>query len=180
MPQDGLSFFDEKRGTVKAKTDWGYWWQTVQEVHVQVNLPEGTKSKEIKVDIKPNYIKCDVKGKTIFEGPFPRTVHAEESVWTLEDGVLCILLPKADYSVKEDMWESLIADGVFQPDPWTLHEMRKDLDLERFQIENPGMDFSKAKLSKNYDKLPGWSNERLAELKKKSEEVADKIGTSES
>lgn len=32
------------------------------------------------------------------------------------------------------------------------------------------MDFSKAKLSKNYDKLPGWSNDRLAELKKKSEE----------
>lgn len=67
MPQEGLSFFDEKRGTVKAQTDWGSWWQTVQEVHIQVNLPEGTKSKEIKVDIKPNHIKCVVQGKTIFE-----------------------------------------------------------------------------------------------------------------
>lgn len=49
--------------------------------------------------------------------------------------MLCILLAKADYSFKEDMWESVLAEGEFQPDPWTLHEMRKNLDLERFQIE---------------------------------------------
>ena len=29
--------------------------------------------------------------------------------------------------------------------------MRKKLDLERFQLENPGFDFSGAKLDKNYE-----------------------------
>lgn len=33
------------------------------------------------------------------------------------------------------MWESLLNDGQYQPDPWILHETRKNLDLERFQIE---------------------------------------------
>lgn len=33
------------------------------------------------------------------------------------------------------MWESLLADGKYQPDAWTLNEMRKTLDLERFQME---------------------------------------------
>lgn len=34
-------------------------------------------------------------------------------------------------------------------------------------FQNPGMDFSRAKLQKNYDQLPGWSNDRLAELEAK-------------
>ena len=46
--------------------------------------------------------------------------------------------------------ESLLGNQ-FQPDAFVLNEMRKKLDLERFQLENPGFDFSGAKLDKNYD-----------------------------
>lgn len=170
MPREGLSFFDEKRGVVPAQTDWGCWWQTVQEVHIKVKLPEGTTSKQIKVDLKPKHIKCSIQGNIIFEGELPRPVYAEEMIWTIEEGHLCIVLSKSDYSIKDEMWESLLADGRYQPDAVTLLEMRKTLDLERFQIENPGMDFSRAQLSKTYDKLPGLSNDRTAELKEKSKE----------
>lgn len=70
-----------------------------------------------------------------FQGQLPRPVYANELIWTIEDNNLCIVLAKADHSVKDDMWESLLSDGQFQPDAWTLHEMRKNLDLERFQME---------------------------------------------
>jgi hypothetical protein len=63
-------------------------------------------------------------------------VHADETVWTLEDNkLLNIVLAKADVSLKDEIWESLLEGSVYQPDAYTLHEMRKKLDLERFQIE---------------------------------------------
>lgn len=49
--------------------------------------------------------------------------------------MLNIVLPKADYSAKEIIWEALLADGQYKPDPITLLEMRKKIDLEHFQIE---------------------------------------------
>lgn len=72
-----------------------------------------------------------LQGKT--GGP----VHAAETVWTVEDSwLLTIVLAKADHSIQDQMWTSLLLeDEVTQPDSLTLHEMRKKLDLERFQIE---------------------------------------------
>ncbi|EEB13573.1 NudC domain-containing protein, putative [Pediculus humanus corporis] len=172
MSKSNLSFFDEKRRVSKFKTDWGFWWQTVSEVHIEVNIPSNTSAKDIKVKVNPKFISCTVKGNVIFEGELPRPVYADELIWTIEEGNLCILLAKADHCVKDDMWESLLANGQYKPDPLTLHETRKNLDLERFQIENPGLDFSGAKLSKNYDKLPGWSNDRLMELQAQSQNQA--------
>lgn len=71
------------------------------------------------------------------QGKLFRTVHADEAVWTLEDNgsLINIVLPKADYSKKEIIWEALLMDGKFAPDPRTLLEMRKKIDLEHFQIE---------------------------------------------
>ena len=48
---------------------------------------------------------------------------------------MSIVLPKADYSKKEIIWEALLHDGRFKPDLITFNEMRKKLDLEKFQIE---------------------------------------------
>lgn len=151
-----LSHFDEKSGIVPFKTEWGSWWQTVYEVHIEVNLPANTRSKDVSVKIQPNYIECIVHKNTIFKGKLFSTVHADDSVWTIEDGkILNIVISKADYAEKEQIWEALLEDGRYQPDAWTIHEMRKKIDLEKFQIENPGMDFSRARLDKCYDTMPG-------------------------
>lgn len=69
-----------------------------------------------------------------------------------------ILLAKAEFSRPADeVWPSLL-EGEFRADPLTLHEMTKKIDLEKFQIENPGFDFSGAELSKKYDSFPGDEN----------------------
>lgn len=67
MPNDNLSFFDEKRCVIKSKTDWGWWWQTVHEVHIEVKLPNKTSAKQIKIDVEPKFIRCIVQGNTVFE-----------------------------------------------------------------------------------------------------------------
>ncbi len=48
-----LSHFDEKAGVVQCETDWGRWHQTASEVTVEVDLEEGTRGKEVQVDMKP-------------------------------------------------------------------------------------------------------------------------------
>ena len=75
----------------------------------------------------------------------------DESTWTIEDQkLLRIQLTKTGDKTKDECWLSLLKDQ-FYPDPLILNEMRKKLDLERFQLENPGFDFSGAKLDKKYE-----------------------------
>lgn len=64
------------------------------------------------------------------------TVRADESVWTLEDGkLLRIVLVKAeDVAHSEKVWESLL-EGQFVATAAEFWEMRKKLDLEKFQLE---------------------------------------------
>lgn len=75
--------------------------------------------------------------KFIPQGKLFRTIHADEAVWTIEDNssLLSIVLPKADFAGKEIIWEALMDSGQYHADPLTFHEMRKKLDLEKFQIE---------------------------------------------
>ncbi|XP_052126801.1 nudC domain-containing protein 2 [Frankliniella occidentalis] len=88
-------------------------------------------------------------------GTLFQTIHVDDSVWTIEDGCLLdIVLSKSNTFKQDEIWESLMEDGSYKPDPLVFHEMRKKLDLERFQLENPGFDFSQAKLQKCYDKPP--------------------------
>ncbi|XP_053644843.1 nudC domain-containing protein 2 isoform X2 [Cherax quadricarinatus] len=136
MPDYVETNFDERSGIVPCTVPWGRWWQTVAEVHIEVDVPEGTKSKLIQVDVKPSHIKVVLLDKVIFEGRLYAVVRADETVWTLEDKrMLHIAMTKADACSKETLWEGLLTDN-FLADPWTILEMRKKLDLERFQIES--------------------------------------------
>lgn len=149
-----LSHFDERSGAVPCHTPWGSWWQTVGEVFVHVQVPKGTRGKHVCVEIKPRHIVCTVHGKTVFDGNLHSTVIADESTWTIEEQErILILLVKSEPTNSEKVWGSLL-EGQYVPDPYVMHEMMKKLDLEKFQIENPGFDFSGAKLDKAYDKIP--------------------------
>ena len=59
----------------------------------------------------------------------------DESTWTIEDRkLLRIQLVKADERTKDQCWLSLL-ENQYQPDAFVISEMRKKLDLERFQLE---------------------------------------------
>ena len=59
--------FDEKSGVVPSKTPWGSWAQTIDEVFIEVNVPKGTKGREIACEIKPKSIKFTLKGQELFK-----------------------------------------------------------------------------------------------------------------
>ncbi|CAL4121767.1 unnamed protein product [Meganyctiphanes norvegica] len=168
MPNFHETYFDEKGGFVPCKTPWGRWWQTVSEVHIEVDVPEGTRGKSCNVKLKASYITVTILNETIIDGNLFAFVLVDELIWTLEDKKkLYIILVKGDVKTKETTWQGLLQDN-YLADPWLLHEMQKKLDLERFQIENPGFDFRSAKISKGNDrvsqyKINDW-NDRQDEL----------------
>ena len=59
--------FDEKSGIVPSKTPWGNWAQTIDEVFIEVNVPKGTKGREITCVIKPKSIAFTLKGQELFK-----------------------------------------------------------------------------------------------------------------
>ena len=62
-----LSHFDEKGGVVAKEETWGRWWQTAEEIHIEVELPGGTKSKELKVTIKSKEIELVVREQEVLK-----------------------------------------------------------------------------------------------------------------
>ena len=48
-----MSLFEEKSGLVVNKTDWGSWAQTIDDVVIEINVPHGTKAKDVRCQITP-------------------------------------------------------------------------------------------------------------------------------
>ena len=62
-----MADFDDRSGAIIASTEWGIWWQTMEEVYIEINCPIGTSAKEVKCNICTKSLKVMVKGTTIIE-----------------------------------------------------------------------------------------------------------------
>ena len=62
-----MTDFDERSGIVPCQTPWGKWWQTIDDVFMEIPVPDGTKSKEIKVEFKPKYLKVVISGAILID-----------------------------------------------------------------------------------------------------------------
>ena len=110
-----MSHFDETSGAVPCNTPWGHWYQTVEEVYVLVDLPSGTKAKQLDVKLRSESGSVALDKSVIFSGKWSRKVQAEESVWTVEDGrLLRIQLVKviSDPTSPDCCWPGLLEDQV--------------------------------------------------------------------
>ena len=94
--------------------------------------------------------------------PF-ETIIEDESTWTIEDQqLLRIQLVKMDERSKDTCWLSLLKDPIqFQPDPYILNDMRKKLDLERFQLEVHDIQFHTVFRKLDHQKLLFYSESRF-------------------
>jgi len=62
------------------------WKQTIAEVDVTVPVPQGTRARDLVVEIKSESLKVGLKGQEpILEGNFPKRIVLDESTWSLED-----------------------------------------------------------------------------------------------
>ena len=64
-----MSDFDDRSGIVACATPWGRWWQTMDDVTVEVNISEVCKAKEIQCAITSSNLSLVVRGNTIFKVP---------------------------------------------------------------------------------------------------------------
>lgn len=59
--------FEERSGVIPCKTPWGSWYQTMEEVFIEVSVPHGTSAKEVKCHLGSRDIELSVRGKEVFK-----------------------------------------------------------------------------------------------------------------
>ena len=87
------------------------WTQTIEECTVMVGIPDGLRAKELDVSIKASSIHVKTKKKgdngevtTFVEGSLVEKVQPDESTWSMEGGVMIIILCK----LKNTFWNTVI------------------------------------------------------------------------
>lgn len=80
-----MSHFDERSGVVKCATPWGCWWQTNEEVYIEITVEQGTLAKEIKCSFKPRSIHVVIKGNDVLRVSCTRNFPDLASSWICPD-----------------------------------------------------------------------------------------------
>ncbi|NXA32287.1 NUDC2 protein, partial [Eudromia elegans] len=151
--------FEERSGVVPCATPWGRWYQTLEEVFIEVRVPAGTRARDVRCALRSRHVELAVGGEEVLQGKLFDSTVADEGTWTLEDRKLIrIVLTKTNRDAG-NCWTSLL-ENEYAADPWVQDQMQRKLTLERFQREaicfyvhqNPGFDFSGAEISGNYSK----------------------------
>ncbi|KAG1334438.1 protein BOBBER 1 [Cocos nucifera] len=83
------------------------WTQTLQEVTVNIPVPQGTKSRFVMCEIRKNHLKIGLKGQPpIIDGDLYQSVKPEDCFWSIEDGKsISILLTKHN---QMEWWKCLV------------------------------------------------------------------------
>ncbi|KAG8128781.1 putative NudC domain-containing protein [Naja naja] len=76
--------FEERSGLVPCATPWGCWYQTMEEVFVEVNVPQGTRARDVECSLKSRHLALTVAGKEVLKGNLFDSTIADEATWTLE------------------------------------------------------------------------------------------------
>ena len=130
------------------------WEQTLDDVTIYITAPPFvTKGKQLNCIISARHLKLGGQESDqwfLNEDTFG-TVDVSESTWSLEpdDGkkVITIYLTKAH---RGELWEAALRGNQAASstlDPMAKEQVKKDMMLERFQEENPGMDFRGAEFN---------------------------------
>ncbi|TKY85737.1 hypothetical protein EX895_005277 [Sporisorium graminicola] len=83
------------------------WKQQLDIVEISVPVPQGTKSRDLTIELKKRKIKVALKGKdAILEGELAKDIKEEDSTWTIEDGnTVEIQLEKMN---KNEWWPNVV------------------------------------------------------------------------
>mmetsp|Transcript_8739 Transcript_8739/g.25177 ORF Transcript_8739/g.25177 Transcript_8739/m.25177 type:complete len:157 (+) Transcript_8739:209-679(+) len=121
------------------------WDQTLSEVNVYCQVPQGVTAKLIYCTISKTHLKLGINPNPPYlDLDFAGQVRVDDCTWTLDGCSLHIFLEKLK---KGEAWKSAFAGH--EVDVMTAEADQKRLMLERFQEENPGFDFSGADFNGN-------------------------------
>ncbi|ETO32580.1 CS domain protein [Reticulomyxa filosa] len=123
------------------------WEQSLEDVLIYIQLPKDVNSKQLKIEIKSDSISVGLKNvaKPYLKEELASTINKADSVWSVSDGQLEINLSKQTIG---ETWSCVFKRHAEQQLNVTEAEnTKKQMLLERFQRENPHMDFSQAQFN---------------------------------
>ena len=147
LTEEGLQVPIGNGGSTKRYT----WTQTLDECSVLISVPENTHGKDLDVTIKASSLSVKLKNPppgddcppVLVDGTLTEKVVPSESTWTLEGGVLIVVL----YKHKKSFWSTII-EGDDKIDT-TLVDSRRKIDeyddVTQAQIRKIIFDQSQAK-----------------------------------
>lgn len=59
--------FEERSGVVPCVTPWGQWYQTLEEVFIEVQVPPGTRAQDIQCRLQSRHVALAVGGREILK-----------------------------------------------------------------------------------------------------------------
>lgn len=124
----------EKISTYNGDSTENYnWSQSIQEVTVQIPIPEGTTAKmlDIKIKAKRLYVKLKMEDKVIIDGELQEKVKPDDSFWNIEDRKYINIVFEKAY---EAIWKALIV-GDQEIDTSKVDNSKK---IEEFDLETQG------------------------------------------
>jgi len=125
-------------GTVEGKYAWT---QTLSELNVVVPVPDGTRGRDVDVDIRRNHLRVKMRSgdrRTVVNAPLTKAVVCDDSFWTVEDGNrLVISLQKVN---QMEWW-----DSVCEGDP--------KINLRDIQPENSNLSDLDGETRKTVEKM---------------------------
>uniref|UniRef100_A0A8V0YBV6 NudC domain-containing protein 2 n=1 Tax=Gallus gallus TaxID=9031 RepID=A0A8V0YBV6_CHICK len=125
--------FEERSGVVPCVTPWGRWYQTLEEVFIEVQVPPGTRAKDVCCSLQSRRVALSVCGREVLQGKLFDSTIADEGTWTLDRKLIRIVLMKTNRDAG-NCWTSLLKNE-YAADPWVQDQMQRKLTLERFQRE---------------------------------------------
>ncbi|KAI3624998.1 hypothetical protein CBS9595_000359 [Malassezia furfur] len=67
------------------------WTQALDHVEVSVPVPEGTRAKQVRVDLGRTRLCVVVQGTTVVEGELAKPVRPDDCTWTIDDGTTLVI-----------------------------------------------------------------------------------------
>ena len=123
------------------------WEQSLDEVTMYIQAPPNVRASDFNVTIQSKRLAIGLKGndRRYIDEPTFSIVDTTESSWYLDDdGIITIVLIKAH---RGETWESALRGKEVAVNAALKEEIKKDMLLERFQEEHPGMDFRGAQVN---------------------------------
>jgi hypothetical protein len=94
---------DDSKGGVFS---WGKFQQDkAKTVLVYVDVPEGTRGRQVQVTVLSRSLKVVALGKEVKSGALVRPVVVDESTWEMCDGKVLVTLEKQDEGWWDCVWE---------------------------------------------------------------------------
>ena len=149
----------------KVKYDWN---QYSSEINLNVSLPPGTRARDLIVVVQPFHLSISLKGfGVILQGSFHKGMRHRETVWTIEEGVLRILLVKGDQQSWKKLFPSeeemmpMMAIKQICDDPEPVEHSYMDLAPEGRGLVDMHRSYKHAMATGDY----GYANELEEEMK---------------